>query len=340
MGTKQPVKTLIREVPRAISTLSLSPNGRYLLATSFLNLHVLDVDTKTWCTFTTTYSITTSAWFPGGNSKLVPTFMQGRQENWFATGDYKGQVRLWHGLEEAFRNDLALKAQGRGGDDDEEDIKGKLPCTVWHWHSHAVQAMAFSSTGAQLLTGGEENVLVKWEIESGRKDFVPRLGSGGIQSIGVKSVRKGGDQEEYWVTMKDGSVMKNLTGTGAATGVGRAVRLDPVYSPSNGKIVPLATHQPTGCFVLPSSHPSTIQFYNPVTNTVLFDLEVAPSNRVSRREDNEVEPVRVERVVFYNGPNGKAEWMATSESRDGDEVEGGGKARAVKVWRWDGITKT
>lgn len=271
--------------------------------------------------------------------------MQGREENWFATGDHKGQVRLWYGLEEAFRNDHALKAQGiRGGDLDErgekEEVRGKLPCTVWHWHSHAVSAITFSSTGALLLSGGEENVLVKWEVESGKKDFVPRLGSGGIQSIAVKPVRKGGDQEEYWITMKDGSVMKNLTGTGAATGVGRGVRLDPVYPASSGKNVPLAIHQPTGCFVLPSSHPSTIQFYNPVTNSVLFDLEVAPSNRVSRREDNEVEPVRVERVVFYNGPNGKAEWMATSESRDGDVTEGGGKAKAVKVWRWDGITKT
>jgi NET1-associated nuclear protein 1 (U3 small nucleolar RNA-associated protein 17) len=211
---------------------------------------------------------------------------------------------------------------------------------MWHWHAHAVQAIAFTPTGAQLLTGGEENVLVKWEVETGRKDFVPRLGMGGIRSIGVKPVRRGGDQEEYWVTLGDGSVMKNSTGTGAAVGVGRGVRLDPIYPAPLNRPVPLAFHIPSQSIVLPSSHPSTIQFFNPASNSVLFDLEVAPSNRVSRRDDAEVEPVRVERVVFYNGPSGKAEWMATSESRDGDEEEGGGRARAVKLWRWDGVLKT
>jgi NET1-associated nuclear protein 1 (U3 small nucleolar RNA-associated protein 17) len=75
---------------------------------------------------------------------------------------------------------------------------------------------------------------------------------------------------------------------------------------------------------------------------VLFDLEVAPSNRIARRDEKELEPVAVELVAFSGaGPgesaaHGQSEWMATIEGRQGDEYEGAGAVCNLKVWRWDG----
>ncbi|KAF8822704.1 WD domain, G-beta repeat-containing protein, partial [Cardiosporidium cionae] len=50
-----------------------------------------------------------------------------------------------------------------------------------HWHSHAVNCLAFTSDGAYLLSGGEEAVLVLWMfgggIEEGTRQFLPRLGA-------------------------------------------------------------------------------------------------------------------------------------------------------------------
>ena len=67
-----------------------------------------------------------------------------------------------------------------------------------------------------------------------------------------------------------------------------------------------------------------------------FDLEVAPSNRISRRDEQELMPVAVELVAFSDAQDGESRWMATVEGRKGDEVEGGGLVKNLKIWRWDG----
>jgi NET1-associated nuclear protein 1 (U3 small nucleolar RNA-associated protein 17) len=98
---------------------------------------------------------------------------------------------------------------------------------------------------------------------------------------------------------------------------------------------PLTIHPPTRAVVLPSSHSSTLQFVDPLSSSVLFDLEVAPSNRVSRRDDKELEPVSIEHVAFNDAiENGHDRWMATVEGRKGDELEGGGLVKNLKIWKW------
>ena len=46
-----------------------------------------------------------------------------------------------------------------------------------HWHAFGVRCLAFSPDGAYLLSGGEEAVLVSWQLNSGERDFLPRMGS-------------------------------------------------------------------------------------------------------------------------------------------------------------------
>jgi NET1-associated nuclear protein 1 (U3 small nucleolar RNA-associated protein 17) len=96
----------------------------------------------------------------------------------------------------------------------------------------------------------------------------------------------------------------------------------------------LAVHPATNALVVPSSHPSTLQFIDPHASSVLFDLEVAPSNRISRRDDKELEPVAVERVAFSPAQDGLSVWMATMEGRRGDSAEGGGLVKTLKIWQW------
>jgi len=100
--------------------------------------------------------------------------------------------------------------------------------------------------------------------------------------------------------------------------------------------LPLALHPATGAIVVPSSHPSTLQFIDPLTSSILFDLEVVPSNRISRTDDKELEPIAVEQVAFSDVQDGESRWMATMEGRKGDQVEGGGMVKNLKIWRWDG----
>jgi WD40 repeat protein len=48
--------------------------------------------------------------------------------------------------------------------------------TVLHWHSHSVAGLDFNSDGHYLLSGGQEAVLVVWQLGTGKKSFLPRLG--------------------------------------------------------------------------------------------------------------------------------------------------------------------
>lgn len=263
------------------------------------------------------------------------------QEEWFATGDSKGVIRLWHGLGDAFRQLDAITSSAHGTSDALDQDK-RLPTTSLHWHAHAVAAIAFTSSGAQLLSVGEESVLVQWHLVSGKREYIPRLGGRPIVSLAVRPGGRGGE-EEWWMGLSDGSVIRVGAASGSISNVGQGIRLDPLRplsiassSTDNTAPYPLVLHPSTQSLVVPSSHPSTLQFIDPLASSVLFDLEVAPSNRISRRDEKELDPVAVERVAFSQNQNGISKWMATMEGRKGDEVEGGGMVKNLKIWKWTG----
>lgn len=108
-------------------------------------------------------------------------------EEYFATGDEKGVIRLWYCLNDR----LASSVKG---------VEKKTQTSSMHWHSHAVSALAFTSNGAYLLSGGEEAVLVIWQLHTGRREFVPRIGSS-INTISVARSKTG--EEEYLLGLAD-----------------------------------------------------------------------------------------------------------------------------------------
>ena len=110
-------------------------------------------------------------------------------EEYFATGDEKGNIRLWYCLHE---NAATPKA----------GVEKRAPTTTLHWHAHAVSALEFTPNGAYLLSGGEEAVLVIWQIHSGKREFVPRVGAP-IHSVTVSRTRSG--EEEYLLCLADAS---------------------------------------------------------------------------------------------------------------------------------------
>lgn len=119
-------------------------------------------------------------------------------------------------------------------------------------------------------------------------------------------------------------------------GIETDVESDPLRPTSDKRPYPFALHPPTGSLVIPSSHRSTLQFVDPLASSVLFDLEVVPSNRISRRDEKELEPIAVEMVAFSDPQDGVSRWMATMEGREGDEMQGGGRVKNLRFWRWVG----
>ncbi len=112
-------------------------------------------------------------------------------EEYFATGDEKGNIRLWYCLNDA----IVVK---------KTEVEKRAPTSTLHWHAHAVSALTFTPNGAYLLSGGEESVLVIWQIHSGKKEFVPRVGAP-IDSVAVSRTQNG--EEDYLLRLADASLV-------------------------------------------------------------------------------------------------------------------------------------
>ncbi|TFY70555.1 hypothetical protein EVG20_g2453 [Dentipellis fragilis] len=237
-------------------------------------------------------------------------------EDYFATGDVKGNIRLWYCLNES----VIVHTPG---------VESRASTTTLHWHAHPVSALAFTPNGAYLLSGGEESVLVIWQLHSGKKEFVPRVGAP-IMNISVS--RAVSQEEEYLLGLADASFAFVNSARLKISRTFSRIKLDPAIShnrPSASTSVPLAVHTLSSTLILPSSHPSSLQTYSPSASKLLAELEVSPSNRVSRRDEKALEPSRVERTVVSSS----GEWMATIDSRAGDESFRG--EVYLKFWQWD-----
>lgn len=72
---------------------------------------------------------------------------------------------------------------------------------VMHWHREAVTALKWSRDGNYLISGGKETVIVMWQLQTGKKQFLPHL-TAEIEALTVSS-----DGTSYAVQLSDNSVM-------------------------------------------------------------------------------------------------------------------------------------
>ena len=155
--------------------LAISPNGAWLVAAAGHKVHI--AKTSSLSTGFTKYvspeRLTCLSFHPF--------------EEYFATGDDKGNIRLWYCLNE----NLAVNVRG---------VEKRTQTTSLHWHAHAVSSITFTPNGAYLLSGGEEAVLVIWQLHTGKKEFVPRVGAP-ISTVSISRSRT--SEEEYLLGLAD-----------------------------------------------------------------------------------------------------------------------------------------
>lgn len=170
---------------RTTTGMAISPSGEWLVATGGPKAYVCSLSSATYgfMKFVSNEPLTCLAFHP--------------TDEYFATGDKKGQIRLWYCLNP---EQVTTRANG----------DRRAQTTTLHWHAHAVSSIAFSSNGSYLLSGGEEAVLVIWQLHSGKKEFVPRVGAP-ITSLAVAAHRDA--EEEYLLTLSDGTLAFVGSGT-------------------------------------------------------------------------------------------------------------------------------
>ena len=321
LPVQQPNEASVIGKTRATNGLAISPSGAWIVAIGGHKAYVCPTSKLSagFTKFVSPQPLMCLAFHP--------------TEDYFATGDARGIIRLWYCLDASL-----TKASG---------VQRTAQTTTMHWHSHAVSSIAFTANGAYLLSGGEESVLVIWQLHTAEKEFVPRVGAP-ISHVALSRNAEG--EEEYILALADASFVFVRSSTlkisksiaririgawGCMFTMSLAHKFAPVdpaiaYSrPSASSSVPLAFHSQSSTIILPSSHPSSLQVCNPRTSQLVSELEVSSSNRVGRTFEEQSQPSRVEHAVVSD--NG--EWLATIDYREPTgpfhpEVH-------LKIWWWD-----
>lgn len=194
---------------------------------------------------------------------------------------------------------LATCTRAKGQKDKSHPSKQTLIRKV-HWHAHPVASMAYDCSGgsdAILYSGGEESVLLTWQLARGfyrPANTLPRIGLGGILHILYTSGQSTGQRGEpgsILVYCSDNSLQLfqphnynliwKLQGLAAS---GKHTLILPSHVPT---MIADQRREASKDTILMSGLPGApgyIHWYDPKKQCVVNALEVAPFNRVSRTE--------------------------------------------------------
>ena len=153
-----------------------------------------------------------------------------------ATGDEGGRIQLWYNVARP-------------------SSAGNTTTTTLHWHAHRVHALCFTPDGHYLLSGGEESVLVIWQLRTLKQQFLPRLGST-IVAISIAP-----DGLHYIIGTDDNNIhvidsttlQTSWTLTGIACAVSGSTTQYSNFKPSQYMYTGMAMDPRTRCFMLNST---------------------------------------------------------------------------------------
>jgi NET1-associated nuclear protein 1 (U3 small nucleolar RNA-associated protein 17) len=89
-----------------------------------------------------------------------------------AAGDASGRILIWRDLLPL----VPVEARS-GAHAGKQQLETQPPLTTLHWHPSALGCLAFSPDTVYLLSGGQEGVLVMWQLEHSKPTFLPRCAS-------------------------------------------------------------------------------------------------------------------------------------------------------------------
>ncbi|KAG7386613.1 WD repeat-containing protein 75 [Phytophthora pseudosyringae] len=215
----------------------------------------------------------------------------------FSIGDELGQIYRFH-----------------------EQVPAGETAAKMHWHSHAVHCIQYSSDGQFLLSGGEECVLVSWQLESGRRAYLPRLPA----SVEVIAPRQDGGV--YAVGLADSVLFQYNPVTREqeweARGLARAGNSAANSLPTRQLVVdPLSK----SLVLNGSSGAGVLQFYEPFADRVLQTLLLSERNQVTRTEDEVLPTLQASHSSFSARGGDLVTLHAPTTAKHGDE-------QALRFW--------
>lgn len=204
-----------------------------------------------------------------------------------ATGDNTGRVLIWR--------DIIDNPQP--------------PSAVYHWHTLPVTDIAFSQSGTFFYSGGGEHTLVKWRLDTpNEKSFLPRL-SGPICHLSISK-----DNLVIAVSTQDNAIQlidpqRKITKTIQYFSWG--------VQSGDGPLFPAGLNHDrrTHSLVL-NSRTGHIQFYDPSTHSLLYNLDITGQNYLTQERNTKIINTEVIRVALSTC----GKWLSTVEFIDNGEM--------------------
>jgi NET1-associated nuclear protein 1 (U3 small nucleolar RNA-associated protein 17) len=306
---------------RYVETLCVSPGG---------GLVGIADDHKAWVWMVPQQGTIDSAdvvpWTILHHTKRIMLMAFDSAETRVAAGDHTGRILVWENVgDRSFTSgELGvgkfipppkhgrLRGAGVRGKDD------AASCATYHWHSNEVKALTFTVDGVYLLSGGLEGVLVFWQLETGKRNYLPRLGGA------VFSIAPSLHPSLFAIACNDNSVNigtmeveRNIQGIKPPFPMPKQLTMQQsmvAIEPSEGKMV-VATHN------------LSLQFYDSASDKHVAELQVTPRNYVTGGRDQED---GLSTCVTHVAFSADGSCMATVDVRVAEHDIGGGAC--LKFW--------
>jgi NET1-associated nuclear protein 1 (U3 small nucleolar RNA-associated protein 17) len=242
-------------------------------------------------------------------------------EPYVATGDCEGQITLWYCLS---MDALCSKRSAAKSP--------RVVTSTMHWHAHAVACLAFSADGAVMLSGGEENVLVLWQLDTGHRTFLPRMGAP------LCTIMVSPSSDYFAVTCEDNSV--RLISAMSLEEVWRSQGLALAHEfkkedLSSALLTGLSFEPRRQLLVLNGKDGSgSLQFFDVKAKSHAAELRVMQRNQVSRANKQKVAPFRVEHVCF-SGDGLHMATVDTNRAHTGEYMATSRESCSLKFWSYD-----
>jgi WD40 repeat protein len=219
--------------------------------------------------------------------------------------------------------------------------------TTLHWHAHPVASISLSPDGRFMFSGGDEGVLVVWQLATGIKNFVPRLGEAitfvssstvearlavttadnSVRIINTASLKTDWEMKALYIpvifdTKRAKSAKREKSSSKSSTQV--ATQSDPYYQCS------IQVEGRSGCIAC-NGYPGQLQIFDLATQTFRTVHEIMQYSRVSKKEAySQMRVPSTTHYHFLDTPLGSL--MVTLDVRRGEDSEAEG---SLKFWKWN-----
>ncbi|GAB6020498.1 hypothetical protein CHUAL_003184 [Chamberlinius hualienensis] len=200
-----------------------------------------------------------------------------------ATGSHLGIILVWYNYF------------------DRKPIRTKL-----HWHQLPVVDLEFTSSGGFLYSGGSECVLVKWNLKTEEKQFLPRLG------LPICNISCSPDSTHATVSLVENAIVL-VNSINKITDVIKGLARTHNWAEFSSAPIPtgILFDKHTSALVL-NGKPGHLQFYNIREDKQLYSLDILQENYIHAERNHKIYHLEVIKAAFNKNCN----WLATVEYRN------------------------